>query len=421
MMRPHSSTLATLVVAAALAGGSLAHAGGFARPNPISARSMGTGGAFVAVADDPTALHFNPAGMARLFNSHVMVGGELIVAPRTYIPVDGDGNRGDPQQNEAPIRPLPSLGFATRFSDDGVPTRLAFGVGLWAPYGGQLDYPVDEDAIEAVFATRNAIIEVVPGIAYEVSDQLAIGFSARLGIGLFDVDAVRSGTRSEVHASGLGVGFTLGAMLSPSNRLSIGAVYRSPMTIDTKGSATLQLPAGPVETDAIVQQRWPQSAALGLAYKAMESLLLVFDVDWTGWSRWDAVTIQLVGQTDQPTPLDFNDNYTVHAGATYAIGDRGAARVGASYDSPAVPDHTTQRQFLDSHKIVLAAGGSVYFTPSWRLDAAVQVLPGLTAARQIENNTEASRMAGWESRANVSPGEHFGKVYGLQLALQYLY
>jgi long-chain fatty acid transport protein len=421
MSRSTPRTLATLVAAAALAGGAVAHAGGFARPNPISARSMGTGGAFVAVADDPTALHFNPAGMARLFRSQVMVGGELIVAPRTYIPVDADGNRGEPQQNEAPPRPLPSLGFATRFSDDGVPTRLAFGVGLWVPYGGQLDYPVDEDAVEAVFATRNAVFEVTPGLAYEVSEQLAIGFAARLGIGLFDVDAVRSGTRSEVHTRGLGVGFTLGAMLSPSDRLSIGAVYRSPITIDNKGTATLQLPQGPTEADAIVQQRWPQSAAVGVAYQAMESLLLVFDVDWTGWSRWDAVTIELVGQSDQPTALDFNDNYTVHAGAAYTLGDRGAVRVGASYDSPAVPDHTIQRQFLDSHKIVLAAGGSVHFTPSWRLDAAVQALPGLTAARQVENNTEEASMAGWPGRANVAPGEHFGKVYGLQLALQYLY
>lgn len=417
-----ASSIAAVVAALALGGAGLAEAGGFARPNPISARSMGTGGAFVAIADDPTALHFNPAGMARMLRSHVMLGGELIYAPRTYVPVDADGNRGEPQSSEGGPVPLPSLGFATRFRDDGVPTRLAFGVGFWAPYGGQLAYPIDEDANEAVFSSRNAILEISPGVAYEVSEQLAIGFAARLGIGLFDVDAVRSGTDSEVHASGLGVGFTLGAMLNPSERLTVGAVYRSPITIDTNGSATLELPQGPTEADAIVQQRWPQSAAIGLAYRASDALLVAFDVDWTGWSRWHVLTIELVGQSDQPTALDFNDNYTVHLGGTYDIGDRAAVRLGVSYDSPAVPDHTIQRQFLDNHKIVYAAGGSYLFTPSWRLDLGLQALPGgFPPKREIEDNSEEASMAGWSGRANVAPGEHFGKVYGLQLALQYLY
>ena len=72
---------------ALLAGTALsAHAGGIARPNPVSARSVGIGGAFSAIADDPTALHFNPAGIALLPGLDIMVGGEFVKNPRTYTP-----------------------------------------------------------------------------------------------------------------------------------------------------------------------------------------------------------------------------------------------------------------------------------------------------------------------------------------------
>ncbi len=41
-----------------------AHAGGLGRPTVISARAFGFGGAFTPIADDPSALHYNPAGLA---------------------------------------------------------------------------------------------------------------------------------------------------------------------------------------------------------------------------------------------------------------------------------------------------------------------------------------------------------------------
>jgi hypothetical protein len=67
-----------------------AHAGGLSRPNVLSARGVGLGGAFSAIADDPTALHYNPAGLAAITGIDIMIGGELVIAPRTYRPIFAD-------------------------------------------------------------------------------------------------------------------------------------------------------------------------------------------------------------------------------------------------------------------------------------------------------------------------------------------
>ena len=55
------------------------------RPNGISARGVGMGGACHAFADDATAVYFNPGALDDL-DSQVMVGGELVYGPRTYTP-----------------------------------------------------------------------------------------------------------------------------------------------------------------------------------------------------------------------------------------------------------------------------------------------------------------------------------------------
>src|SRR5262245_32904994 len=63
-----------------------AYGAGLSRPNVNGARAIGLGGAFSAVADDPTAVWYNPAGPAFLGNNMVYLGGELVITQRSYTP-----------------------------------------------------------------------------------------------------------------------------------------------------------------------------------------------------------------------------------------------------------------------------------------------------------------------------------------------
>src|SRR6187551_1119647 len=87
---------------------STAYAGGTTRPNLISARGVGMGGAFTAIADDPTAVYFNPAGLDDL-ESQVMVGGELVYGPRSFVPLNPDGTNGAAQSTSV-VAPVPAIG-----------------------------------------------------------------------------------------------------------------------------------------------------------------------------------------------------------------------------------------------------------------------------------------------------------------------
>lgn len=419
----------TVVLAAASSlalGLPAASAGGLARPNPISARSVGMGGAFSAIADDPTALHFNPAGLARTTQSNILVGGEFVVAPRTYTPIsnDCDATPDQPKCQEqsptAPLRPLPSLGFSTRVQSEGVPSRLAFGVGVWNSFGGQLEYQDDPPIGGTLASTRNAVIEVVPGVAYEVNDVLAIGAAFRLGVGLFDSEAVLRPNDAELSAKGVGAGGTLGIMVTPSDTLTIGAYYRTALKVTTTGSGFIDTGGG-LDVDVEFTQKWPQQAGVALAMKPADKLTLAAQFDWFGWSIVDVISPQFGGQPDlsrqAAIPTDWDDNYQLHAGAQLEVSTALAVRGGFTFDSLAVTPRLRERQFLDGNAIYLALGSSYYITKKLRVDSAFEYGPG--GVITIPDNT--MDVQAWPERANKAPGEHSGKLYTFELAFQYLY
>jgi long-chain fatty acid transport protein len=418
-----------------------AMAGGIARPNLISARGMGMGSAWSAVVDDPTALHFNPAGLARMTSSQLSLGIELINAPRSYKPEFADDRcDSDPvpdfcveQEPAFAILPMPSLGFATRLEREGVPSRLTFGVGLWNTFGGSLDYSddecetcgvggVDNRISGTINQTMNAVFEIVPGLAYEVNDLVAVGAAIRFGIGIFSTTAVARPNDAEMNAYGLGAGATLGIMITPSDKVNIGAFYRTSLKVTTTGSGTIHLPGGPLAVDVEFVQQWPQEAGIGFAYRAAAKLLLATQFDWHGWSTNNALSPKFAGQealTRQAVIReDFDDSYTVHLGAEYTVSNTFAARCGFTYDTAAVPIRFQERQFLDSDKMLGSVGASYRINKSWRIDTALDsTIP--SSPHVIEDNR--AEVTEWTSYANLSPGEHHGGVYTFELAAQYMY
>src|SRR5687768_14032243 len=122
-----------------------AAAGGLARPNGGSPRSVGMGGAFTAVADDPYCLHANPAGCASAVLS-ALASIELIFAPRSYEPADGSAS-----QDANVIAPAPVLGVL--FKPSGPDSAMTIGVGAWNTYGGQAHWDKGAPDIPAVNAS----------------------------------------------------------------------------------------------------------------------------------------------------------------------------------------------------------------------------------------------------------------------------
>jgi long-chain fatty acid transport protein len=403
-----------------------AWAGGLARPNIGGARALGWAGAFTAVADDPAALHYNPAGMATQYRDSVMLGLEFIVAPRVYTPITID-----PSTGAEVVRPdqaakntpnfLPTAGFVTRLGQNGVPSRLALGVGFWNTFGGAVEYEKGEPTVTALNATQTAALELVSGIAYEASDFVQVGASVRFGLGLFSVDATAKPVDGEFSAFGFGAGFTLGVMVKPTEALRLGLSYRSALTIDTRGSGTLVINRVPTDVTPRHTQEWPQQASLGLLWRPSRRFGISAQVDWSDWSRADELVIEFEQDPSatQIFDIDFHDSVAAHLGLEAQVSDGLVLRGGLTFDGNAVPDRTIERQYLDADKLAVGLGATIALSPRWRFDTALEVVAG--PARRVPDNTKAYMDAGFPKRANVAPGDHSGQVFTVELGVGFTY
>ena len=388
----------------------LAHAGGLGRPNGISARGAGMGGAWCAWVDDATAVWFDPAAMAES-EPEVMVGGELVVGPRRFTPVGDDGSRGA-EQSATVIAPVPAIGAVGRFDAD---ARFTLGAGLWNTFGGKVTFD-NPDAMPALDSTEEAVVELDAGAALRVSDKLSVGGALRVGLGLFALDATMAPFDATLSANGVGVGMTWGVLVSPSERVRVAAVWRSRLRITTSGDGTIELASGPSQQQVEHVQTWPQEAALGVGWAPRDRLRLAAQVDYTQWSavRDLVVAFPTTPALDQTYREDWRDSWTVRAGGEYAATPMLAVRGGAYVDTAAVPDRTIERQYLDSFKIGVAAGASVTRT-AWRVDAAVDLVVPNT--RAVPNNSVES--ASFPADRNKAPGDYYGTLVTLELAGAY--
>ncbi|MCA9677242.1 MAG: outer membrane protein transport protein, partial [Myxococcales bacterium] len=380
--------------------------------------SVGMAGAFAAIADDATALSINPAGCA-FAEPGGLVALELVLAPRSYVPIDAAGTRG-PSEDASAFAPAPVLGIL--FKPGGADSPVTLGVGAWNSYGGILSWdPPASDQVAAITKSEELAFDVVMGGGWKIDDRFAIGASLRMGLGLFAVTAQKKPVNSDLSAIGIGVGANVGVMIRPTPTISIGAGWRSAMNVTTSGSGTLDIANVPTNVDDEHIQHWPQALSTSVAIAPSPDFLVAAQVDWTGWSSFESLDITFPGQStglNQHFDLDWKDTFTIRLGGQYHLGGRTMVRGGVLWDGNAVPDRTIERQYLDSSKYSASLGATFGVSSRMVLDVGADAVFG---PKRVVADNSGSVSAQWPEQVNTSPGEHSGQVFtlvsGLRIAL----
>jgi long-chain fatty acid transport protein len=412
-----------LVLATILASAATAHAGGVGRPFNGSAASSGMGGAFGAIADDPSCLVANPGGCG-FDDAGGLVSLDVVYAPRSYVPLKADGTMG-PAQDAAAVAPAPTVGFLFRPGPD---SHIVFGVGAWNSFGGTIHWDStkasDPDPTNypngSLDSSTELVFEAGLGAAWAIDDHVSVGATARLGLGLFGVTATQMPANADLSANGVGIGAGAGVLVKATNKLSFGLAWKSDMDVKTTGSGTFQATGQPsMDVDVVHVQHWPQSFTLATAFHATTSLTVAAQVDWVQWSRFESLDIHFPGSDslDQHFVLDWSDSITARVGVSMQSGKNLTLRGGLLYDSNSVPDRTIARQYLDGPKVGVSAGASVGLSSRLILDVAADAVAGPT--RHIADNTDMA--TGWPEQQNDAPGDHSGQVFTLTTGLRFAF
>ena len=285
------------------------------------ARAVGTGGAFIAVADDGTAVSFNPAGLAQLLSPEVSLTGTYHSRAMTLkgfsvkngtTPTTWD----ESGSSDKGTRPT-FLSIAVPWKREGLNTTLQFSYqrlldftladnrGYTArPSGGgasqNISQRVEQDGGIDLYAVA---------VGAELSPRILLGASINVWRGSWDFSStsatVTKGVQTfdSVLSQGnqfRGLNANLG-LIWRSEYLNLGVIYRTPFTaiytFDNNHIAvdpTTGLPAQTLGPSQPFNIRWPETLGWGLGLHPHARLLLTAD-----WSRtpWSNTTFQPNGST----------------------------------------------------------------------------------------------------------------------------
>ena len=295
--------------------------------------------AYAAQADDPSAVHYNPAGMTQLQGVQVMAGALISGGSTNFTGLTGVNARGD--RNGSAAWPAPGHTFITaNLKDLGLTALgdLTAGVGITTPFGSLTRWPNDGPFRTATTFNTLPLLDIKPTLAYKATENLSLGlgadiytFSGLVGEGQVEKQSVWPGglgipAGSEVELSGkdTAAGFNASLLYTALRNAegkplaNIGIVYRSQATLHLSGAllaneakvsdarATLVLPQ--IITGAIAI--WPVRTS-------EQEWKLELDLDYVGWKSVRNLDVTLGNGTTIAQPQNWHNTYAVMVGTEY--------------------------------------------------------------------------------------------------------
>ncbi|MGH7274876.1 MAG: OmpP1/FadL family transporter, partial [Nitrospiria bacterium] len=205
-------------------------AAGFQLPEQGIA-AMGQANAFVAQADDPSAVYYNPAGILQLEGTQASLGTTLISPSITFTNqstsqsapstlsnnlCNGAPCTGKETDEKEMLFVLPHLFVTHRLTD-----KVGFGFGAFIPFGLTTEWPSDWEgrfisyraAINSYYFNPVVAIEPEPGLMLSAGIQIVYSTAEvrrKIDLTPLGVPAGSEGNLDIEDADGSGVGYNLG-------------------------------------------------------------------------------------------------------------------------------------------------------------------------------------------------------------------
>jgi long-chain fatty acid transport protein len=360
------------------------------------------------VATNPTALYFNPAGIAFSDGLHLYLDGQLAIRHATW---DHPTGPGDPTMQPAS---LGNTGSASLLNVFGAPAlgatmklgNFAFGAGVFVPFGGRESWsknsaydnnnPMYSQAADGVqrwhiidgsltfiYATLGAAYRFGP-LSIGATGNLipsSVSFTKAQNTGSNSLPNSESEGRASLDVSGTLGSFGVGAMVEAiADRLWIGASYQSQPGMGQQtlnGTLTVSSPGvNGTPLNVSFYQAMPDIYRLGARWRVSDDVELRLFGDFTRWSVMQTQCLSKLGTPCLVTPngsdatpdqsvilnlrRNWKNTYNGHLGASYWVKPEVELFAGAAFETEAEPDATLEPAFMDGDSIQGSVGGRFF-------------------------------------------------------------
>ncbi|NWK76336.1 OmpP1/FadL family transporter [Aquitalea sp. LB_tupeE] len=369
-----------------------------------SVSAQGTAHANAAEAADASIIYYNPAGLSLLEGTQISVGATTVLPDSSYTDTGSKravstlplkGNNGGSYAPSAVI--APTFYMSSKLND-----KVTVGLGMFVPYGAQLDYGNSWIGRYAIESIKLETLNINPSISFKLDDKQSLGFglsaqymkahltkAVDVGSGAYSTlvglygasigGAVAAGLgdgQAGMSADGWGYGFNLGYMYQLDEHTRFGLAYRSEIHQTLDGSATwdfsqvgnstiaAQAAAQHPNSSAQVKVVTPQSASASFYHDLNERVAIMGTATWTGHSSMQNIDIKFPGTSEGDLIINqkWKNSWMFALGANYKYSDKLLFRTGLAYDqSPVSSEQLTHPALPDGDRYWISFGANYKF------------------------------------------------------------
>ncbi len=424
----------TMLILSFLSLTAMLFAGGFALTG-VGSRATAMGGAFRGLADDASAMYWNPGGLGFVDGMTLDVGGTFIMPSGTWNSKGTDfigspsgipGYTAKEYEAEKSLRSFPNAFFTMAKNP-----KLKYGLGIFVPYGLGTTWDLYNEAAVAInnpafpkeeTKSSIAIVDIHPSVAYQIMPNLSagLGLSAMYGsieIGKLGFNATSATDpapnytkpkTSDMSGTGMGFGANFGLLYKPMEYLSLGLSGKIPSMVDMSGDVETFNSAYPAGSqtgkyDIETTLNLPGEIGLGVSYKVKPNWTVNLDYAYTMWNVLDEVVVDTktpMGTIKDKLLFNWEDTNRISLGTEY-IKCGNALRAGFFMDESPIPDETQTPTLSDINtKYSMNLGWGRSFG-KFSVDANVQYI--MFPEREINRDDQTTtNMAGVYNTTSMS-------------------
>ncbi|WP_102297438.1 OmpP1/FadL family transporter [Vibrio cyclitrophicus] len=325
-----------------------AFASGLFLQEAVVANAGTTGAGDGVYTRSAAAMWTNPATMSHMGESKTTINTMAFDLEMKY---QDNGDKQDGKGHSV----LPSFGA---FHAHQVTDKLHLGIALGAVGGSSLDYGSEWAGAALLEDITLTAMQVNPSLSYKLNDQWSVGAGVQFSWAAFQQTTSMLTAKQDTDWA---YGYNLGVMYTPTDKLKLGASYRSKLehefNNDVKGLGNV---ANSLSTDIAL----PEIIDVSASYALNSQLDLLASIQFHRWSAWDETVLDF-GATDFggiPIKRDWDDVWKFAVGADYQLNSDWRLKAGFSYETS--PQDDPSMQWVDlpvGEQYRYSVGASTYW------------------------------------------------------------
>jgi long-chain fatty acid transport protein len=289
-----------------------------------------------------------------------------------------------PGGNDGDMVPGTLIPFA--FYAQPVTDKLAFGFGVYAPFGSKTDYEDDFQGRYFGNYTELTVVSAQPTVSYRFNEQWSVGAGVTYNRVEGELrrqlpsEATFNSARdidSRVDGEDEAWGYNLGVIYRPMPETTLGLTYRSKVDYELEGNFSATDPLGNVvrSDTANLELTTPETVNFSLTQQMTDRLKLMFGASWVRWSQFEEISVT---GTSIPNITNEQQNYAnawaFATGGEYQLTPTLALRAGVTLDFTPTNDEDRSVRIPSDDRRIFSLGAGWSPTPDLTIDVAYSYL-----------------------------------------------